>query len=781
VSSERALLVTESYQETEGEPIQIRRARAFQKILENISTPIYPDELIVGSQNELSPRSANLFPEFGVEYIEKEMDTWEKRSQDPFVATEQVKEDLRRIIPYWKGKTLSEQLLKELPREIVDQLLAEHPVVFGWCAQNNGIGHIHVNYKRLLEKGFDGIREEAEEKLRNLDYAGDPEVSEKNRFYRSIIIVSEAAAEFGRRYARTAEDMASRESDPKRKAELLEIAEVCSRIPAKPARNFREALQAVWFINLIVQLESNGVSISPGRMDQYLYPYYKEDIEQGVLTRAQALELLDTSYVKFAEMLILYDNYSARFLTNFVMGEHVALGGVDTFGRDATNELSYLMLQAQEDVGLIQPNMSVRWHETIPRDFMLKAVQVLKKQNAIPQFLNDAVYIDSLLDKGIPLEEARDYQPVGCDEMCLPDGKMGGLLLVPVGMAKCFELAMNDGKCQVCGRQLGPKTGSLEEFETYEQLWESFETQVKYYLKIVSEIANVEALVHRDFNRSPLKSALIDTCMESGRDVNDGGAKYYYTTSFPAGPSNTADSLAAVKKLVFEEGRVGKSELLEVLKKNFEGYDDIRKMLIEAPKFGNDDDYADNIMADIVDLFNAECRKYRDIRNDWNGKSELLRSFWPEYLTVTAHVAFGETVGAMPGGKLAHAPVNDGISPVQGMDRSGPTASMNSMAKLDLRHASGGVIYNQQFDPSLLDDTHKMHMFIDLLETFFRKGGPQIQYNIVGTGMLEEAQKQPDKHKNLMVRVVGYAALFVELSKTVQDDIITRTRFQELS
>jgi pyruvate formate-lyase/glycerol dehydratase family glycyl radical enzyme len=781
VSSERALLVTESYRETEGESIQIRRAMAAKKILENMGTAIYPDELIVGSQNELSPRSANLFPEFGVEYIEKEMDTWETRNQDPFVATDEVKEDLRRIIPYWKGKTLSDQLMKELPGDIVDQLQAEHPVVFGWCAQGNGIGHIHVNYKRLLEKGFDGIREEAEEKLRNLDYSNDPQVSEKNRFYRSIIIVSEAASEFGRRYARTAKELAAKEADPKRKTELLKIAEVCTRIPAKPARNFWEALQAVWFINLIVQLESNGVSISPGRMDQYLYPFYKKDLEEGVLTRAEALELLDTSYVKFAEMLILYDNYSARFLTNFVMGEHVALGGVDRFGRDATNELSYLMLQAQEDVGLIQPNMSVRWHESIPRDFMMKAIQVLKKQNAIPQFLNDGVYIDSLLDKGIPLEEARNYQPVGCDEMCLDDGQMGGLLLVPLGMAKCFELAMNDGRCQMCGRQLGPKTGSLEEFDSYEQLWDSFEKQVKFYLKIVSEIANVEALVHRDFNRSPVKSALMDTCMESGRDVNDGGARYYYTTSFPAGPSNTADSLAAVKKLVFEEGKIGKAELLEVLKRNFEGYDDIRKMLLETPKFGNDNDYVDSIMANIVDLFNAECRKYHDIRNDWNGKSELLRSFWPEYLTVTAHVAFGETVGAMPGGKLAKAPVNDGISPVQGMDKSGPTAAMNSMAKLDLRHASGGVIYNQQFDPSLVDDTHKMHMFIDLLETFFRKGGPQIQYNIVGTGMLEDAQKKPEKYKNLMVRVVGYAALFVELSRTVQDDIITRTRFQELS
>jgi formate C-acetyltransferase len=311
VSSERALLVTESYRETEGESIQIRRAMAAKKILENMGTAIYPDELIVGSQNELSPRSANLFPEFGVEYIEKEMDTWETRNQDPFVATDEVKEDLRRIIPYWKGKTLSDQLMKELPGDIVDQLQAEHPVVFGWCAQGNGIGHIHVNYKRLLEKGFDGIREEAEEKLRNLDYSNDPQVSEKNRFYRSIIIVSEAASEFGRRYARTAKELAAKEADPKRKTELLKIAEVCTRIPAKPARNFWEALQAVWFINLIVQLESNGVSISPGRMDQYLYPFYKKDLEEGVLTRAEALELLDTSYVKFAEMLILYDNYSA--------------------------------------------------------------------------------------------------------------------------------------------------------------------------------------------------------------------------------------------------------------------------------------------------------------------------------------------------------------------------------------------------------------------------------------------------------------------------------------
>ena len=781
VSSERALLVTESYQETEGEPIQLRRAKALKKVLENIRIPIYPKELIVGSQNDLSPRSANVFPEFGVEFIEKEMDTWKDRSQDPFLVIDEVKQDLLHIIPYWRGKSLSYRLMEELPEEIVKQLQAEHPVIFGWCAQGNGIGHIHVNYKRLLEKGFDGIKKEAEENLERLDYAQDPQASEKKRFYGSIIIVSEAASAFGRRYAQKAEEMVKTEKDPKRKAELVKIAEVCNKVPAKPAGNFWEALQAVWFINLIVQLESNGVSISPGRMDQYLFPYYKKDIEEGILTRTEALELLDTLYVKFAEMVILYDNYSARFLTNFVMGEHVALGGVDQFGRDATNELSYLMLQAQEDVGLIQPNLSVRWHENIPRDFMLKAVEVLKKQNAIPQFLNDAVWIDSLLDKGIPLEEARDYQPVGCDEMCLENGKMGGLLLVPLGIAKCFELAMNDGKCQICGRQLGPKTGALSDFDSYEELWESFEKQLQVYLKMVSEIANVEAMVHRELNRSPLKSALIDSCMESGRDVNNGGADYYYTTSFPAGPSNVADSLAAVKKLVFEEKKIEKGELREALKHNFEGFDSIKRLLDEAPKYGNDEDYADSIMARIVDLFNAECRKYHDIRNDWTEKPGLLRSFWSEYLTVTAHVAFGEAVGALPGGKLRGVPVSDGISPGQGRDKNGPTAAMNSVAQLDLRHAAGGVIYNQQFDPSLLDDTHKMNMFIDLLETFFRKGGPQIQYNIVGTGMLEDAQKCPEKHRNLMVRVVGYAALFVELSKTVQDDIITRTRFQELS
>jgi formate C-acetyltransferase len=775
VDSARALLVTESYRETEGQPVEIRRARALEKVLNGIPVRILPDELVVGCQNARSPRSANVFPEMAVYWIERELDQFETRSQDKFVVTDQVKQELRSIFPYWKGKTLHDRMLARMPEEARSQLLMDHPAVFGWCAYQNGVGHISQDHAGVIAKGFGRIREEALWHLRTLDLT-DPKNLEKEAFLHSVVITSDAAIAFGRRYAREARRLAGQEQDPGRREELLRIADICTRVPEHPASGFHEAVQFVWFIELITQLETNGVSISPGRLDQYLYPYYRKDINQGLLTREQALDIIECLWIKLSEMVILYDKITASFIANFSMGEHINLGGLTPEGKDATNELSYLCLQAQMDVGLMQPNLSVRVHRSSPEKFLVEAARVVREKNAIPQFLNDELFIPAMVERGVPLEEARDYAGMGCDEMCIA-GKTGGDLFVYISMAKVLELALNNGCCRLCGRRMGPATGDPRDFGSIAQVWEAFGRQLEYFTRQGAIVMNTEALVHREVMPVPFLSSTLQGCIPRGRDMTAGGADYYWTSLIAiAGMSNVGDSIVALERLVFQERRISMDELLRALDDNFQGAEHIRQMLInKAPKFGNDDDMVDAPTVHAVNLSYAESQKYRDPRG-----GRLKPSIWPAYLTVTAHVQFGQSVGALPDGRPAGAPLNDGISPGQGRDRSGPTAAMASVAKLDQSQSVGGMIFNMKFSPDSLAGEDNLRRFVSLIRTYFDRGGGQVQFNVTSSRILKEAQELPEKHKNLMVRVVGYAALFVELSRAVQDDLITRTQYTEV-
>jgi len=773
VDSERAVLVTDSYKKTEGEPIVVRRAKALKNILENIRVYILPDELIVGHAAS-KPRSAQVFPEMAVDWLERELDQLETRSQDPFIVPEKVKQDLRSIFPYWKGRTLNDHLRHRLPEETRRQLYAPHPVIFGWCAFQNGIGHICQDYEGVLKKGLNGIKEEACRRYKQLDWS-QPENIEKEAFLRSIMIVCDAAVNFGKRYAHEAMNLAAKEADHQRKKELKRIADVCTHVPGNPARNFHEALQSLWFVVLITQLETNGVSISPGRFDQYMFPYYSKDLNSGLLDKEEALELLECLWIKFAEMVILYDKISASYLTNFVMGEHITLGGQLEDGSDATNELSYLCLQAQRDVGLMQPNLSARWHKGSPRKFMLETCRTIRDVNAIPQILNDEVFVPSLCYRGIPIQESRDYSPVGCNELDIA-GKTGGLLVTPVSVAKVIELVLNNGKCRLCGRQLGPKTGDPTEFRSFEDVMNAYKKQIKFFVKQAAITNNVEALVHSEVMPVPFVSATIKGCIESGKDMTAGGTEYYYSGSFPGGIANLGNSLMAIKKLVFDDHEISMKELLKALDENFENQEFLRQKLIhKVPKYGNDLEEVDRLTARAIKIFTDELEQYKD----WRG-GKLLRSYWPAFWTVTANIPFGWATGATPDGRMAKTPLAEGISPAQGTDTSGPTAAMKSVAKIDHYVATMGVIYNMQVSPELLDSDEKLWKFVELIRTYFQLGGAQIQFNIVSDETLRAAQREPQHYRHLLVRVSGYGALFVELSKTVQDDIIARTEQKQL-
>ncbi len=774
VDGQRALLVTESYRETEGQPIDIRRAKALEKILHNIDVNILPDELIVGCQNGSSPRSANVFPEMATYWIENELDDFETRPQDKFIVTERTKEELRSIFPYWKGKTLHDHMLTHMPAETREQLLMEHPSVFGWCAYQNGVGHIVQDHGRVMQKGYTQIREDAQKALLALELT-QPESIQKEAFLRAELIVCDAVIEFGQRYAQEARSLASEEKDEKRKAELQQIAKNCSRVPEYPAQTFHEAVQFLWFIELVTQIETNGVSISPGRFDQYMYPYYAKDLQEGRLDEDEVLDIIECLWIKLSEMVILYDKIMASFIANFSMGEHLILGGQNADGSDATNDLSYLCLQSQMDVGLMQPNLSVRWHKNCDDRFLVEALRVVREKNAIPQFLNDELFIPSMVDRGVPLEEARCYSADGCDEMCIA-GKTGGQMFIYISHAKVLELALNDGKCMLCSRQMGPKTGDPRDFTSIDDILNAFRSQLEFATRHGAIALNTEALVHAKVMPVPFLSSTLQGCIEGGTDMTAGGTNYYWASLIAiAGMSNVGDSLAAMGKLVFEEKKISMEELLDALHSNFEGHEPLRQMLInKAPKFGNDIDYVDGLTVNAVDMAYEESQKYRDPRG-----GQLKSSIWPAYLTVTAHVQFGESVAALPDGRLATTPLNDGISPTQGRDLSGPTAAMNSVAKLHQWQSTGGMIFNMKFSPAALSSDEHLQRLTDLVKTYFEKGGGQVQFNVTSSKTLKKAQQRPDQHKNLMVRVVGYAALFVELNTVVQDDLIKRTQYMD--
>jgi formate C-acetyltransferase len=759
---ERAQLITESYKETEDQPIHLRRAKALEKILSGMTVFIQDDELIVGNQCT-KPRSAPVYPEFSCKWLEAELDRLAKRTGDVFLISEEKKQILRDVFPYWDGKTSNELATALMPHDALNAQAAGVFTVGNYYF--NGVGHISVDYAKVLANGLNGIIEQVKKEMAGLEIS-NPEHLKKMQFLEAVVISNNAVILFAERFAGEAERLAQHEKSPARKAELLEIARVCHKVPAKPAETFWEAVQSFWFVQLVLQIESNGHSISPMRFDQYMYPYLAGDA--GV-TVQNAQELLDLLYIKFSEINKVRDEGSTKAFGGYPMFQNLIVGGVNREGEDATNDLSYMCLQATANTKLYQPSISIRAHNGTPPELYRKAAEVSRLGLGMPAYYNDRFIIPALTSRGLTREDARDYGIIGCVEPQVGGKTEGWHDAAFFNMAKVLELSLNQGIDPLTNKQLGPKTIDLTSCNSFEDVMAAYRTQMEYFVKLLVISDNAVDIAHGQRAPLPFLSCLVDDCIAEGKSLQEGGAHYNFTGPQGVGVGNVGDSLTAIKKMVFEDKAVTLDELKNGLLTNYEGLagESLRQMLLNrSPKYGNDISYADQVAHDGALIYCKEVEKYTNPRG---GK------FQPGLYPVSANVPLGTMVGATPDGRKSGTPLADGVSPVSGLDHSGPTAAVKSVAHLDHVIASNGTLLNMKFHPSALKDDRGIQNLIGITETFFNSGGTHIQYNVISRDMLLDAQKTPDNYMDMVVRVAGYSAFFTTLDKAIQDDIIART------
>ena len=809
IESARAVLITESYRRTEGEPIIMRRAKAFAHILENLPIVIRDQELIVGSTT-IAPRGCQTYPEFSYEWLEDEFDTVETRSADPFYISEQTKQELKAANAYWKGKTTSELATSYMEPQTL--LAMEHNMFTPGNYFYNGVGHVTVKYGEVLEIGFSGIRAKAEAELAKLSLA-DGDYQKRSRFLEAVMISCDAAVTYARRYAKLALEEAEKCTDPVRKMELLVIAQNCANVPEKGANGFYEACQSFWFVQQLLQIESSGHSISPGRFDQYMYPYYKKDLDSGKITRAQAQELMDCIWVKLNDLNKCRDAASAEGFAGYSLFQNLIAGGQNAEGIDVTNDLSFMSIQASMHVFLPQPSLSVRVWNGTPHEFLIKAAELTRTGIGLPAYYNDEVIIPSLVSRGLTLEDARDYNIIGCVEPQKAGKPEGWHDAAFFNMCRPLELVFSNGKDK--GAQVGPKTGDVEKMETFEEFFHAYEIQMDYAIKLLVNADNAIDMAHAERCPLPFLSSMVDDCMARGKSVQEGGAVYNFTGPQGFGVANMADSLYAVKQLVFDEKKVTMKELKQALMLNYgkglaqedlaamasdtvsamrssgesvgeaeiaavlktihalsesgevkANGERILKLIEEVPKFGNDIPEVDAFARRVAYTYTKPLLNYRNPRGGM---------FQAGLYPVSANVPLGAQTGATPDGRLAHTPVADGVSPSAGKDVNGPTAAANSVARLDHYIASNGTLFNQKFHPSALSGRRGLENFAGLIRSYFDQKGSHMQFNVVSRETLLDAQKHPEQYKHLVVRVAGYSALFTTLSKSLQDDIIRRT------
>lgn len=809
IESARAILITESYRQTENEPMVIRRAKAFAHILENIPIVIRDLELIVGSTT-IAPRGCQTYPEFSYEWLEAEFDTVEKRSADPFYISEKTKQELKEANAYWKGKTTSELATSYMEPETL--LAMEHNIFTPGNYFYNGVGHVTVKYGEVLAIGFSGIKAKAQAELDKLCLA-DGDYQKKSRFLEAVMISCDAAIEYARRYARLALKEAEECTDPVRKRELLQIAQNCANVPEKGATGFYEACQSFWFVQQLLQIESSGHSISPGRFDQYMYPYYQKDMESGKITREFAQELMDCIWVKLNDLNKCRDAASAEGFAGYSLFQNLIAGGQNEEGIDVTNDLSFMSIQASMHVFLPQPSLSVRVWNGTPHEFLIRAAELTRTGIGLPAYYNDEVIIPSLMSRGLTLQDARDYNIIGCVEPQKSGKTEGWHDAAFFNMCRPLELVFSNGMDK--GVRIGPATGNVEDMTTFEQFYDAYKKQMDYAIQLLVNADNAIDMAHAERCPLPFLSSMVDDCMKVGKTVQEGGAVYNFTGPQGFGVANMADSLYSVKTLVYDEKKITMGELKEALATNFGkglGAEDVAamtakianelkeagktigekevaailntvvaaseapevkangerilKLIEEVPKFGNDIPEVDAFARDVAYTYTEPLQNYKNPRGG---------SFQAGLYPVSANVPLGAQTGATPDGRLAYQPVADGVSPSAGKDVNGPTAAANSVSRLDHYIASNGTLFNQKFHPSALSGRNGLENFVGLIRSYFDQKGSHMQFNVVSRETLLDAQKHPEQYKHLVVRVAGYSALFTTLSKSLQDDIIRRT------
>ena len=809
IESARAKLITESYKATEGQPVITRRAEAFAHILRNIPIIIRDNELIVGSST-IAPRGCQTFPEFSYQWLEDELDTVATRTADPFYIAEETKAELREVHKYWKGKTSSELATSYMAPEAIKAI--EHNIFTPGNYFYNGVGHVTVKYEEVLAIGYKGIIDKARAELEKCQ-VGDGNYAKKSHFLNAVIVSCQAVIEYAERYAELASQMAAECTDPVRKQELLQISENCSRVPANGATSFYEACQSFWFVQQLLQVESSGHSISPGRFDQYMYPYYKEDIDKGVITREAAQELLDCIWVKLNDLNKVRDAASAEGFAGYSLFQNLIVGGQDKDGNDVTNDLSVMCILASMHVHLPMPSLSIRVWNGSPHELLIKAAELTRTGIGLPAYYNDEVIIPALQNRGLTLEDAREYNIIGCVEPQKAGKTDGWHDAAFFNMCRPLELVFSNGMDK--GELVGIQTGDVTKMTTFEEFFDAYKKQMEYCISLMVNADNAIDVAHAERVPLPYESCMVDDCLSRGLSVQEGGAVYNFTGPQGFGIANMADSLYAIRKLVYEDKKVSMEEYKQALAWNYDkGLDqqsvsdmsemilkgmqdagmavntdtakavlqtvmrlkptedqlrrftEIHHMIDEVPKFGNAIDDVDYFARDVAYTYSRPLQKYMNPRG-----GHYQAGLYP----VSANVPLGGQTGATPDGRYAHTPVADGVSPSAGKDVKGPTAAATSVSRLDHFIVSNGTLFNQKFHPSALAGREGLEKFVALIRTFFDQKGMHMQFNVVDRETLLDAQKHPENYAHLVVRVAGYSALFTTLSRSLQDDIIRRT------
>ena len=809
IESARAKLLTESYKETEGQPMITRRAEAFAHILRHIPIIIRDEELIVGSST-IAPRGCQTYPEFSYQWLEDELDTVETRSADPFYIAEETKQELREVHKYWKGRTTSELATSYMAPEAIRAI--EHNIFTPGNYFYNGVGHVTVKYEEVLAIGYEGIMAKAQAELDKCQ-VGDEDYARRSHFLNAVILSCQAVIEYAQRYAALAEKLAAECDDPVRKEELHIIAMNCSRVPAKGANGFYEACQSFWFVQQLIQLESSGHSISPGRFDQYMYPYYKKDLDNGNITREFAQELMDCIWVKLNDLNKCRDAASAEGFAGYSLFQNLIAGGQNKDGEDVTNDLSIMSIQASMHVHLPQPSLSVRVWNGSPHELLIKAAELTRTGIGLPAYYNDEVIIPSLQNRGLSLEDAREYNIIGCVEPQKAGKTDGWHDAAFFNMCRPLELVFSNGMDK--GELVGIQTGDVAGMTTFEEFYDAYKKQMEYCISLLVNADNAIDVAHAERCPLPFLSCMVDDCMKRGMSVQEGGAVYNFTGPQGFGIANMADSLYAVRQLVYKDKMISMEELKEALAWNYgkgmdaqtaadmtasvlkemerQGqvidektaasvlqtvlnmkpteqqkarYEEIHHLIDQVPKFGNDIPEVDYFARDVAYTYTRPLQNYRNPRG-----GQYQAGLYP----VSANVPLGGQTGATPDGRYAHTPVADGVSPSAGKDVKGPTAAATSVSRLDHFIVSNGTLFNQKFHPSALAGREGLEKFVALIRSYFDQKGMHVQFNVVDRDTLLDAQKNPEKYKHLVVRVAGYSALFTTLSRSLQDDIIRRT------
>lgn len=765
ISYDRARIWTESYKKTEGQSAIMRRAQAFKDVCEQLVVTIFPGELIVGAVGEFR-KCGILTPEFSWTWVDREMDHFSNRVQDPYEMTDEQRAYVRKnIFPYWKGKSLEEAYLSQIPAETA-KVAVDTGIVDIDSKWRQSVGEITPDYQDvLLKKGFRGIIATCQEKMAALKLSRPGDLK-KMEFYQSVILCGEGMITLAHRYADTAEAMAAAEVDSIRKAELEQIASICRRVPELPPQTFQEALQMIWFYQLGGILMENPLSLNPGRFDQYMYPFYQYDKAHNLHDDDGILELIECYWLKLSEWVWTISANTADFFAGYNQFQNLTVGGSDRHGKDATNELSYLALKATAEVKTHQPGLSVRISQQSPRAFVDAVMELVAQGTGFPAIHSDKTGYQMLKNLGYDTEDARDWNNCGC---VVPHFRktFEWTSTVNVNFSGAFEYATNGGKSRLTGKQMGLPIHEDRKFSSYEDVEHAFMEQFDNLIDISVTGTLIAQKLQKEMIPRPYFSALFEDCLESGKDLVDGGAKYNVGPVLTGiGLAESANSLAAIKKLVFEDKVCTMEDILDAMDKNWEGYEELRRQAQNAPKYGNDDDFVDDIAQRIANHFYEETHQYTDIYGS---------PFTSAFMGISNFIPTGRVIGATACGRKAGEPISEGVSPVAGTDTSTPIAAMNSCAKMNQDIHSGGTLLNMRLSHDLVSTKRGRSNLAAMVQSFFDQGAFHVQFNTLSTKTLLDAQAHPEQYKDLLVRVAGYSTQFVHLSKTLQDSIIRRS------